>query len=88
VANAFAIAARPQSLAIYGFTFFTTPYVAGYNDVIKTAEDAGRWARGGLGEHDPQAEAKLVRTLLRAADRDGVNVVLGGGVEKSLNLLA
>lgn len=78
-----ALAGRPRELAIFGFTFFETPYAAGYNDAVDSAEAARAWVAV-HGVHDPRREKALVRQRLEAARAKGTIITLGAEVERRL----
>ncbi|MDP9840036.1 hypothetical protein J2T09_004816 [Neorhizobium huautlense] len=63
-------------LKIIGFTFFRTPYVAGYNDEVRSSSDALAWARA-AGQHDPEKELQVFEEELAQAARSGRNISLG-----------
>jgi hypothetical protein len=72
-----------RELHVHGFTFFETPYVAGYNDQVSTAEDARKWVAASK-VHDPQREKFLIRRKIESAERRGMKVVLGRNVARFL----
>lgn len=73
-----------RDLQIHGFTFFQTRYLAGYNDQVKTDEEARDWV-GASERHDPLRERRLVQEAVRAARAAGRQVTLGRNVETYLS---
>lgn len=70
-------------LAIHGFTFFETPYLAGYNDAVDTPEAARLWARASQ-VHAPGLEKSLIGRRVAAAESQGMTVTLGRNVRRHL----
>ena len=74
-----------EELAIHGFTYFETPYLSGYNDLVRTAADAQKWIAQSPVHHDPGAEKLLTLKWIAEARRRGMKVSLGSGVEHHLS---
>jgi hypothetical protein len=72
-----------RELAIHGFTFFETPYLAGYNDAVTTAKTARAWAEA-TGVHAPAREKDLIARRVSAAVERGLAVALGKNVQRHL----
>lgn len=70
-------------LAVYGFTFFETPYAQTYNDIVKTPEDARAWVSTSK-VHDPNLEIRLIARRMMQARNYGLNVTLGQNVNLHL----
>jgi hypothetical protein len=86
VAIAVALNSPLSQLSIYGFTFFQTPYVTGYNDDVKSGEDALKWARG-TQIHDPAKERQWLIDKISAHRAAGAfPIILGNGVAQVLDL--
>lgn len=81
----FCLTCDPKELAIHGFTFFDTPYLAGYNERVETEVDARAWVADSPVGHDVERERVLVRARLDAARRDGLTISLGRNVKKHLD---
>lgn len=83
-----ALASSARTVAICGFTFFSTCYVAAYDD----ADDCDEASAGRVrvrGHHAPDREARLLMTLVEQARARGVEVILGSGVQVAAeNMLA
>lgn len=78
-----ALAARPDRVALAGFTFFRTGYAPGYNAAGSGAAAARDWlARTGV--HDAEAERALIARALDTARQAGVEIALGHGVARAL----
>lgn len=69
-------------LAVHGFTFFETRYAGGYNDAVRTPQDARAWVDTG-GAHEPLSEKALLKARLARAGQK--NVILGRNVRFHLN---
>lgn len=74
-----------RELAIHGFTFFETPYLAGYNDAVTTDRTARAWAEA-TGVHAPAREKELIARRVSAAVERGLSVALGKNVRQRLQL--
>ena len=72
-AIAFFLASPVAELAIYGFTFFETPYVSGYNNAVVTAADARHWVDA-RGAHEPLSEKAAIRKRLAASDKPPITL--------------
>ncbi|WP_282601903.1 hypothetical protein [Paracoccus sp. PARArs4] len=70
-------------LAIAGFTFFSTRYIAGYDDAVAT-DEAARSRVAAAGHHDPEAEAAILAKDVAAAISRGMNVTLGPNVLRAI----
>ncbi|MBU2956867.1 hypothetical protein Q4511_03950 [Paracoccus sp. 1_MG-2023] len=70
-------------LAIAGFTFFSTRYVAGYDDAVDT-DEAARRRIAAAGHHDPAAEAAVLAEDVAAAVSRGLKVTLGSNVLQAI----
>jgi len=79
----FFLTAECKEVAIHGFTFFETPYLAGYNDAIKTRIHAQAWAEKSQ-VHDPGKEKVLVAKYVSEARSRGRLITLGKNVRKTL----
>ncbi|WP_275783718.1 hypothetical protein [Pararhizobium gei] len=79
----FFLAGDVGELAIYGFSFFETPYLAGYNDVIATGASALAWAAASQ-VHEPSREKRLIARRIAEAERSGIRVTLGRNVRRHL----
>lgn len=80
----FLLRARPKTLAVAGFTFFRTKYVAGYDDRDSHDTDSTDRVKA-LNHHDPSAERDLLRRLFDEAREAGkTTVLLGAGVQAAL----
>jgi hypothetical protein len=67
------------SLTIAGFTFFTTRYVAGYNDTVASDTQSLERVRR-HNRHEPRREAGLLQTWLEQINQSGKKVILGKNV--------
>lgn len=67
------------SLTIAGFTFFTTRYVAGYNDTVASDTQSLERVRR-HNRHEPRREAGLLQTWLEQISQSGKKVILGKNV--------
>ncbi|MGP3696509.1 hypothetical protein [Rhodobacter sp. NSM] len=72
-------------LGVVGFTFYTTRYLAGYQDHVASDADALTYGQY-KGIHDPAAERKLVSRRVAEARGSGRDVVLGHEVERVLSM--
>lgn len=72
-------------LHIAGFTFFQTRYMAGYNDQIRTDQDAMAWATA-PGAHSPILECADFKRRCAARDFQCEKLTIGEGMAKVLNL--
>ncbi|WP_299820195.1 hypothetical protein [uncultured Jannaschia sp.] len=68
-------------LAIHGFTFFETVYAPGYNDTVKTADDARAWVDA-RGAHEPKLEKTAI--LRRLETTMVKSVTMGCNVKRHL----
>jgi hypothetical protein len=84
VAAAFFLSCRVEHLMLAGFTFFRTPYIAGYNDRVRTHVDARKWGKAS-GRHDPERERLLLRERIVDARARGRTISLAPNVERHLN---
>lgn len=82
-AIAFFLACDLRELAVHGFTFFETPYLAGYNCAVRTAADASAWAKSSQ-VHEPGRDKQLIRHRAALAERRGLRLSLGANVQKHL----
>jgi hypothetical protein len=72
------------SLTVVGFTFFSTRYVAGYDDRFATDADA-RARMAAAGHHDPRREAQALARRFEAAQDAGMDLRLGAAVRAALH---
>lgn len=72
-----------KELQVHGFTFFQTPYLAGYNDEVKTDEEAAKWV-GASNIHDPIREKAVLLEEIEKARGRGMIVTLGDEVARHL----
>ncbi|WP_347137581.1 hypothetical protein [Paracoccus sp. SSK6] len=79
--------AKPQALAICGFTFFSTRYIDRYDDADRSDADTVRRIRD-TGHHDPGQEAQLLMAMVDRARARGVEVILGAGVQQAAAAMA
>ncbi len=77
--------ARPKAVFIGGFTFFTTGYEPGYNDTVRTRDEAARWATA-TGLHDPERERLVIAQRIAKARALGTIVHLGPSVASALQV--
>lgn len=75
---------RAREVAVHGFTFFQTPYLAGYNDAVATPSEARAWAAASL-VHDTLRERSLIAKEIGASKQRGMAVTLGVNVSRFLN---
>jgi hypothetical protein len=74
-------------VAIVGFTFFSTRYVAGYDDSVET--DDGSYTRVvTAGHHSPRQEARLMQSLIKAAEERRMHVVIGSRMREAMQTVA
>jgi len=66
-------------LAIHGFTFFQTVYQAGYNDTVRTQEDARKWVAASE-VHDAARERQLISRRVAEMRIAGMKIELGRNV--------
>jgi hypothetical protein len=79
----FLLGCKFEKLAIVGFTFFTTKYIDGYNDLVSSdAASAARVVE--KGHHNPERERNLVAELLRAQQSRRGSICLGRNVKVTL----
>jgi hypothetical protein len=71
------------SLTIAGFTFFTTRYVAGYNDTVASDTQSLERVRR-HNRHEPRREADLLQTWLKQISQSGKKVILGKNVRVAM----
>lgn len=71
-----------ETLAIYGFTFFETRYADGYNDAVRTPEEARAWVDT-AGAHEPLSEKAVLKARLPRARAK--TVILGRNVTHHLD---
>ncbi|SNR41519.1 hypothetical protein EYF88_07230 [Paracoccus sediminis] len=79
--------ALPDTLAICGFTFFDTRYVAHYDDADRSDADTAQRVRS-QGHHAPHREAGVLMTMVGQARARGVTVMLGQAVQEAAERIA
>lgn len=77
--------AGPRTLAICGFTFFSTRYVDRYDDGDRSDADTVQRIRQ-KGHHAPEQEARLLMGMVDQARERGVEVILGAGVQRAADM--
>lgn len=73
-------------VAIIGFSFFTTRYVAGYDDAVISDEAAAARVRA-AGHHDPAREAVLLARLIEEARARGTTVTIGAAMRAAMDTM-
>ena len=73
-----------HELQVHGFTFFQTAYLTGYNDAVKSDDDASDWVAAS-NIHDPLREKAVLREAIDEARDRGMTVTLGKNVARHLD---
>ncbi|WP_197054799.1 hypothetical protein [Paracoccus sp. PAMC 22219] len=73
-----------KSLAFVGFTFFSTRYVAGYNDQI-TSDAAALSKVKDAGHHSPSHEAQLIGDRIKEARAAGRSVYVSESMQRAMD---
>lgn len=78
------LTARCRSVYITGFTFYRSRYMGGYRDAFVEPEVSRRWIKQ-CGNHDPDAELRLLHRLLLGALEPARTVQLDPRLTSILN---
>lgn len=73
------LGAPVAELAIHGFTFFQTAYQPGYNDAVRTGDDARKWVAAS-DVHDAARERRLIARRVTEMRAKGMRIWLGRNV--------
>lgn len=86
ICTEFFLHAPVSRLALVGFTFFTTRYVDGYDDTVKT--DATALSRVEAKDfHSPLQEARLMQALITQAREAGKPVYVSASMQQAMEAL-